>query len=72
MFRWTRVCARTTARMYLTLEYSRHPLSPGVAGMEGGGGGRRERGREGEKKRRKDLFLHNRKHGVARINGFFD
>lgn len=35
LFRWTRVCARTTARMYLTLEYSRHPLSPAVA--EGGG-----------------------------------
>lgn len=70
------MCARTTARMYLTLEYSRHPLSPGVAGMEEGGGrggSKGEGGRERErKKRRKELFLHNRKHGVARINGFFD
>lgn len=55
LFRWTRVCARTTARMYLTLEYSRHPLSPAVAGAEGGG----------EEKRRKDLFLDNREHGVS-------
>lgn len=51
LFRWTRVCARTTARMYLTLEYSRHPLSPGVAGMEEGGGGEGARGREGERER---------------------
>lgn len=32
---------------------------------------RRERVGGGGKKRR-NSFLHNRKHGVARINGFFD